>query len=148
MIIDSLLIFSNLQDLTQLVAGTPAPSTNQIDLSQNRDIGVGTHLELYAQCPTIPVSATSTAAITVALQGSVDDATWTTIESSGPVLVSSMSANLQPFLFRTRLPMSNFLYRYIQLTYTTTAALTAGTVFSGINLDVPRHPYYPRNYAA
>ena len=148
MIVDALLIFSNLQDLTQLTAGTPAPSTNSIDLGTPADIGVETHLSLYAQCPTIPVSGTGSATITVALQGSVDNATWTTIESSGPVLVSSMSANLAPYLFRTRLPMSNFLYRYLQLTYTASAALTAGTAFAGINLDVGRRPYYPRNYAA
>ena len=39
-------------------------------------------------------------------------------------------------------------YRYLQLTYTASAALNAGTVSAGIVLDVNRNPYYPRNFAA
>jgi hypothetical protein len=150
MIIDGALLFSNGQDLTVLAAGTATASTNTIDISQGRDLGVSEPLKLFALCPVVPVSATGGATITVALQGSLDNVTFTTIEDSGPVPISalSLSGTGGNYLFRGQLPIFGAMYRYLRLAYTVSAAMTAGTVEAGINLNVSRDPAYPRNYAA
>lgn len=149
MILDGLLLWSNAQDMTQLQAGTPAPSTNSIDLSQARDLGGSEGLSIMGIWNTLPSSATAGATVTVSLQVSSDNVNWTTLETFMPVPVSSVSG-LAPFEFRARaIPYdATGIYRYMQLSYTASAALTSGTLTAGINLDVPYRHTYPRNFVA
>ncbi len=148
MYVDGALLFANGQTLVGIAAATPTASTNILDFSQPRDLGVSQPLSLFVLAPTFPTSGTAGATITVALQGSPDAATWTTLEDSGPVAIANISAQ-DPFLWRTQLPIfGSIAYRYLQLSYTLSAAFTAGTIEAGLVLDLNRRPTYPRNYAA
>ena len=152
MIMDGALMFDGVptvgpSSLTPATAGTPYPSANVLDFSTPRDLGVTEPLMLFVACPTLPTSATSGATLGVVLQGSPDDATWTTMAEYGPfVLPTSTSDTLA---VRTQLPyFGTIAFRYLRLAYVASAALTAGTVEAGIALNVPRNPSYPRNFVA
>ena len=148
MYVDGALLFANGQTLVGIAAATPTASTNILDFSQPRDLGVSEPLGLFVLTPTVPASGTAGATITIALQGSPDGVTFTTLEDSGPVVIANISAQ-DPYLWRTQLPIFGSLsYRYLQLSYTLSAAFTAGTIEAGLVLDLNRRPNYPRNYAA
>lgn len=147
MIMDSLLLFSNAQDLTVLTAATAAPSTNTIDFSQARDFGNTEHFRVFAMFGTLPASATAGATLTVDVQISTDAATWETLESFPAIPIAELT-QLEPFLVRAKPAVSNAPYRYMRLQYTASAVLTAGAITAGINLDNPYRHAYPRNYVA
>lgn len=64
MIIDSLLLFSNNQDLSGGTAGTPVPSSNIIDFSQPNDLGPTEFIKAFATFTSLPVADTSAAEAT------------------------------------------------------------------------------------
>lgn len=147
MIVDSLLLFSNAQDLTTATAGNALASSNVLDFSQNRDFGPTGPFKIWAEFTSLPTSATAGATLDVSVQISQDGATWTTLEDFPGIVVSDISASM-PFAVRAKPAFSNTLYRYMRLTYTPSAVLTSGTITAGINLDVPGQHAYPRNYVA
>ncbi|MFT9163811.1 MAG: hypothetical protein ABF504_01905 [Komagataeibacter saccharivorans] len=67
MIIDSLLLFSNNQDLSGGTAGTAVPSSNIIDFSQPNDLGPTEFIKAFATFTSLPVADTSTATATATL---------------------------------------------------------------------------------
>ena len=147
MYIDGALLFANGQSLVGVAANTPTPSTNILDFSQPRDLGVSDPLQLFVVAPTLPVSGTAGATLLVALQGSLDAVNFTTIEDTGAQPIANIGAQ-EPYIWRTQLPIFGTTWRYLQLSFTLSAAFTAGTIEAGLVLETNRRPYYPRNYAA
>jgi hypothetical protein len=143
-IIDGLLLFSQNQDLTVLAANTLTASTNVLDFSQPREIGVS-HLMLFATLTAQPAGTAGTS-LTIALQESVDNATWVTTDTFQPMTIAQLVT--EPFAVRAQLPITGSLYRYMRLAYTVSAVLTAGQIEAGLVLNVSRIPYYPRNFVA
>ena len=143
MIMDGQLLFDQAMAVTASRA-----STNQIDLSQARDLGPS-DLMLFAFWVT-PPAAPAGATINAALQGTNDSTlqTWTTIQESGPQLVSNFTA-AAGIMLEQRVGAEAFgPYRYLQLVYTASATLTQGAITAGLNLQAPRHPNYARNFVA
>lgn len=147
MIYDGLTAFSTTQDLTVLTAGTLAPSTNVLDLSQAKDLGEADPLFIWGVMTTLPTSGTGGATLSASLQGSVDNATWVTIQTYGPTVLTALTGS-DTFLFRSQIPIFGALYRYLRMGYTASAVLTAGQITSAMSINVPRVPYYPRNFVA
>ena len=147
MLLDGLLLFSQAQDLTALAAGTPGASTNVLDLLNPRDLGVTDPLMVFGVFNVLPASGTGGATFTAALQTSPDNATWTTVETFGPVTISNVTAQA-PYAFRQQLPITGVFYRYLRMLYTASAAFTGGQFESGLALEVQAAHVYPRNFSA
>lgn len=141
MYIDAFATFSNPDSPTAV--GT-TNSANVLDLSANRDLGDGRMLWLDVACL---VTATSGGAATlqVQLQG---DTSRTFANANSPVFTSaviplaSLVAGGQ--LVRVVLPVMP-QYRYLRLNYVIAgAALTAGSFFAGLVIDIQNDEYYVR----
>lgn len=146
MITDALLMFSDKQDMTSAAANAATASTNVIDFVQQWDGGVS-HLNVFAEWGNLPASATSGATVDVKVQVSTDAQNWNTLEEFPAVPIANATTD-NPFLVRARLAANGAAYRYAQLVYTPSAALTSGTITAGINLTAPARRAYPRNYVA
>jgi hypothetical protein len=143
-IYDALLEF---EPLTGTAVTTGGASTNTIDMSQNVDLGYEYPLFIEAKWITVPTAA-GAATVNVQYQGSVDNATWATIEETGAQLISTQTAAGFE-IWRTPVPASGALYRYYRLNYVVaTGPLTGGTIFAGMTLGVTQTPGYPRNYVS
>lgn len=132
MIVDGLLTF----DLGTTLAASGGASANTIDLLQVRDIGVS-DVDVWVYLGAALAGGT----ITVQVQTSTDNTTWTTLLTSGTVAIGSTGP-----VFRDRLPTG--VKRYLRLNYVGTG-ITGGTVNSGLGIDGPvttGQPYYPRNF--
>lgn len=141
MILDALTLLSDNQDITGSAAAIV--STNTLDLSVLRDIGASEEpvVVAFTALPLGPAGAT----LNIAIQTSLDNVTWTTVEESSPQLISNYTpATL--FGFRSDLPVG--IQRYIRIVYTASAALTAGSVTACIGADYPTNRTYARNYVA
>jgi len=137
MIYDNSLLLSDAQAITATAA-----STNVIDLgatgtpfggsAMTRDIGIG------EECVYLSVRVTETfnnlTSLTVAVQTSPDNSTWTTIQSGATVALASLVAGFQfdtPYEFP-----EGTKARYVRLNYTvagtapTTGKITAGVVMA------------------
>ena len=142
MIIDKLLRMSWAQALT-----TSAPSTDVIDLGVARDLGVGN------DAPTINVvvdvgtafASTGASTLTIALQGSTDNASFTVMEQSPAIAKASLTAGAR--LVRWSLPgrvAGQSMPRYIRMNYTVaTADFTNGTLNAFLTLDRQDNSAYP-----
>ncbi|MXV35864.1 MULTISPECIES: Bbp16 family capsid cement protein [unclassified Saccharibacter] len=146
MIVDKLLLFSNKQDLTQAQAGSPTPSTNVVDFSQARDFGPTEGFKVFVEFASLPVGPSGTT-LSIAVQVSTDNQTWTTLEDFPSIDVTTLT-QAHPFAVRAKPAFSNTAYRYMRLTYSPSQALSSGIVMAGINLDVPAQRAYPKNYVA
>lgn len=151
MILDSLLLFSNGQDLFTPAAGN-INSTNVIDLGVNsgipssangggaRDIGAGDDpaLEIMIVAATAFVGGTSLA---VAVQGAPDngagaEGSYTTMASIPAVVTANLDAGQAIGNITVPRPVPGQpVPRFLKLVYTTVGDFTAGTVTAGIVLD-------------
>lgn len=131
-------------------------STNVIDMGDTQDLGIGDN-----PAPKLSVTVTTAfsggTSLQVAIQGSVDNSTFTTM-ASGPVLAE---ANLivGTHVFDLDWPRiagalvdkpggGQALPRYIRLQYTSVGTHGAGAIFGGFNLD--RHDHldsYPSSHS-
>ena len=139
MIFDALTTLSSAQDLTGAAAATP--STNSLDLSVQRDIGVSEE-PIVVVWNTLPTGAGN---ITVDIQTSTDNATWTTIESGTAQPIANYTGQ-NAFAFRSMLPVG--VKRYLRLLYTTTGTLTSGALTACIGAEYEAQIYYNKNYVA
>lgn len=121
---------------------TTAVSTDVIDLTQSRDIGIGTEIDIWAQVVTAFAGGTS---IQVQVQTATDVAFTTPIVlASGPtVALASLVAGAD--IARMSLPTG--ILRALRLNFVVVGTMTAGTLVAGLVLDRQANVPYPRNYA-
>jgi hypothetical protein len=138
MFIDSLLLFSDAQALTATAA-----STNVIDLSQDRDIGVGEPMSVVLVLDVGADATTGDETYSVAIQ--TDDAdTFGSASTLGTFTITRGTA--AGTLFEFPLPDTN--ERYLRLNYTlggTTPTVTV-TAFLQPKSMVQQSRYYARGY--
>ncbi len=142
MYVDAQLQFSAAQAVT-----SAAGSTNTIDTSVVRNLGVGQDLYIVVVNPTILADGGSNAGTVVALEGdstttitpdaTVDLFTFAQAAPAGTVKIAKLSPSMAPLA-----------YRYLRLKYTpTTADLTGGTFTAFITSDVAAYTSYADNIA-
>lgn len=123
-------------------------STDQIDLSQQRDLGIGNDLLLVVMATT-PFTAGGAATLVIDFQGSVDNVTYTTYASSPAMSVAQVNSG---YLFPTTVPRpfagSVARPRFLRLNYTVaTGPYTAGAILAGLVLQRDDMIYYPSGYS-
>lgn len=153
MIIDGALQFSGTAGTVSSDSPTTGTqfSNNVIDLLNARDMGIGDDPALKVLCE-VTTTFTGGASLQVAVQGSVDNITYTTMVT-GPVIVE---ANLLVgvYLANFDLPRiagpfpdhpgaSQALPRYLRLAYISGGTHGAGAVFGAIVLDREDQISYP-----
>lgn len=143
MILDGLLLFDSAHLIT--VSATTEASTNVIDLLNNRDMGIGYPLPILVQV--ISAFQTANAAtLNAALQGSTNNATWTTM-IQGPAAVAAAALGVGARILEVNVPRpapGQAIPRYLRILYTVgTGIFTAGMVTAGIVLDRQDYVAYP-----
>jgi hypothetical protein len=142
MILDSNLAFDGptFQAIT-----TTRDSTNTLDMSVQRDMGIGDN-DLYLAIVTDKNFAGGTS-VTIAFQGSADNSTWT-VYAQSPAL-STAQLNNGNYVFPIVLPRppagSVARPRYYKLTYTVSGTYTAGAVMAYLSPWRDDNVYYPTN---
>lgn len=140
MLLDSQLLFSEAQAIT-----AAADSTNVIDLSSARNVGVGEDLFIFLLVTTAFTDSGSDSTLTVAL--TTDDNASLSSDSTVQTLVTlpALAAAGTMYFFRLPVATLNAYERYIGLTYTpNNGNLTTGAITAGIIKD----PQLYRNYAS
>ena len=140
MIMDGLLLFSSAQIVT-----ASADSTNILDLTTFRDLGITERpLKLFVKSPT-SAQAAGAATVTVSLQGSTDNSTYTTMWTSTAIPKASITTGSD--VVSTTLPRpvpGQAIPRYLKLNYAVaTGPLTAGTFTGALVLDHQANIQYP-----
>ena len=130
-ILDNELTFSNAQAVTATAA-----SSNVVDLGVDRDIGVGEPVYFAVQVGTGFAGLTS---LTVTLQTSADNSTWSTLYQSAALPVASLGAGAQP----VRVVVPSPTKRYLRVNYTVAGTGTAGTVTASLLLGPDGYRAYP-----
>lgn len=133
MIIDGALLFSSAQAVT-----ATAVSTNVIDLTNARDMGVGDNpaLKILAVVTTAMLSAGATT-LTITVEGSTDNSSWTVMASTPAIAKANLTAGAQ--IMNMDLPRTapgQALPRYLRLNYTVAVSnFTAGAITASLVLD-------------
>lgn len=128
MYLDQNLVLSDAQAVTATAA-----STKSIDFAHAlRHIGDGEPIELVVVVKTALLASGGAATLTVALQDSADNSSFSTVVTGPAIAKASLVAGYE--LLRITLPKG--LQRYIQVYYTaTTNDFTSGTVDAFLTLD-------------
>ncbi len=149
MILDSQLCFSAGQALTATAA-----STNVVDLTNSRDMGIGTDLYLMVIGDGLFASAAGTATLQIAMQYSTDNATYVDAALSPVMTITQLnSTDGQPYLMPVDWPRPKKgsllgALRYLRLNYTVgTQSFTAGSVQAYLVIGRDDVVYYPRNFS-
>lgn len=141
MYMDSSLLFD--QDAAITVT---RDSTNVIDLSNARDMGIG---DDPAMKLAIYVTQTFTAAgagtLTIDFEGSVDNSAWTVYVSTPAIALANLVAGRKLFpIDIPHRPSGAALPRYYKLVYTVaTGPMTAGKITAALVVDRQDAPTYP-----
>jgi hypothetical protein len=124
MILDADLVFSNKQAVT-----ATATSTNEIDLGAAGD-AIGQELTIHVVVDTAFAALTS---LTVSLETSANNSTWTTVLSGPAVPRASLTKGAS--IFCVRVPQG--LSRYVRMKYTVGGSnATAGKVTAFASKDL------------
>lgn len=143
MILDGLTLFDSAHQVSAS-AGTEA-SQNVIDLLNARDMGIGTPLRILVNVITA-FATTNAAVLTVALQGSTDNTTYTTmIQSQAALTPGNLAAGSR--LLDASVPRpapGQAVPRYLRLLYTVgTGVFSVGSITAGLVLDRQDQVQYP-----
>jgi hypothetical protein len=127
---------ANLFDTAAAITAT-AVSTNIIDLTNARDLGVGDDpaLDVVVLVTTTMLSAGATT-LTIQFQGSTDNSTYTTMMQSDTLGKAVLTAGTKISFDMPRLSASQARPRYLRLNYVVaTGPFTQGAVTSFLCLD-------------
>jgi hypothetical protein len=132
MYMDQSLLFDTAAAIT-----ATAVSTNIIDLTNTRDLGVGDSSALdVVVLVTTTMLAAGAATLTVQFQGSTDNSTYTTMMQSDTIGKASLTAGTKLSFDMPRLSAGQARPRYLRLNYVVaTGPFTAGNVTSFIVID-------------
>lgn len=151
MFFDNQLVFSAAQSL---VTTTSVASTNVINLTNARDLGIGPGMAI-PQIDVIAGTAFTTAngaTLNIQFQGSTDSVTWTTYEESGPLAAAVLTANTSLWKFDwPHRAVAAAMPLYVRLNYAlpATTAFTAGTItLAAVTLALDTNPsgQYPSGF--
>lgn len=145
MIIDGLLLFDSNLALT-----STQTSTNVIDLVNARDVGVGDAPAMkLTVMSTVLFQSAGSSTLTITLQDSTDNSTYTTLAVSPAVAKAVMVAGARLWgVDIPALPAGRSLGRYLRLNYTVaTADFTAGNLSAMVVLDDQLNRAYPPGIA-
>lgn len=143
MILDGLLLFSTAQAVTATAA-----STNIVDLTNARDMGIGNDYPALKLMVNIGTTFTAAGAATMQIQfqGSTDATTWTTYAASDAMAVAGLTAG-NSLVFPIDLPGRKpgaALPLYYRLNYViATGPMTAGAITATLVLDRQWNHSYP-----
>lgn len=143
MILDSALLFDSAHAITA-ASGTEA-STNVLDLTNARDMGIGDTPALKLLVQVIQAFAGGTS-LAVKLQGSTDNVTYTDMPAATPTALTLGSLTAGARILDVDVPrpsVGQALPRYLRLLYTTVGTHTLGTVTAAIVLDRQDYVAYP-----
>lgn len=120
---------------------TTAVSTDVIDLSVSRDIGIGTELDVWAQVVTAFTGGTS---LSVQVQTATDVAFTSPVTlAQGPIVaLASLVAGAEI----GRISVPSGVLRALRLNFVVVGTMTAGTVVAGLVLDRQANTPYARGY--
>jgi hypothetical protein len=138
MIVDAQLLFSDEQAVT-----AAAGSTNTIDLSAVRNIGVGENLYVVVVCTTAMTDTGSDSTLAVALEG---DSTTTFTPDSTKTLFTFSALSAAGTTKIAKLSPDDINLRYARLKYTPGGGdLTTGSFTAFITKDVQAYTSYADN---
>lgn len=141
MILDGALLFDSATAVTA-ATGTQA-SANVLDLLNARDIGAAHWPDLKLLAQVIQAFAGGTS-VSLALQGSTDNVTYTTMLTSAAFTLGSLTAGSRLADISVPRPApGQAMPRYLRLLYTTVGTHTQGTITAGIVLDRQDWSAYP-----
>ena len=136
MLLDAQNLFSDGQALT-----ADADSTNYIDLSVARNLGVGR--TLYVALAVTVAMTDSGSDSTVTVSAEYDSTTTFTPDATQQLFIIPALTAAGTLYYAPLAPLPSTLYRYVQLTYVmTNGDLTTGTVTAGIVLDIDKNFAY------
>lgn len=140
MILDGNLLFDTAAAVT-----ASANSTNTVDLANFRDLGVdgGEYAVPKLMClVTTTFTTTNAATLSVGIQGSTDNSTWTTYVTSQAYAVATLTAGQRLFdIDLPRPPAGVAIPRYLRLAYTVgTGVFSAGAVTSALVMQRQDQP--------
>jgi hypothetical protein len=140
MIVDAYLRFSNAQD----ISGAASGSTNTLDLSEARNVGVGKDLFIVVVVTTAFTDAGNDSTIAVALEGDSTD-TFTPDSTVTLFTIPALAAIGDTFI--AKIPIDYMNLRYARLKYTpANGNLTAGNVTAFITDNPQKYTAYAKNY--
>lgn len=139
MILDNLLLLSDAQAVTAAAA-----STNSVDFSQIRNIGVGEDLYLVVACTTAMTDSGSDSTLAVTIETD-DNSSFSSATTSATVgTFAALSAAGTQLVYR--IPAGVMNERYMQLRYTPSGGnLTTGSFDAFITHDVQQYTSYADN---
>lgn len=144
MILDGMLLFDTGHQISAS-AGTEA-STNVIDLTAFRDMGIGSPpLRILVQ-PVTSFTTTNSAVLTAALQGSTDNSTYTTmIQSQAALTPGNLTVGKRILDADVPRPApGQALPRYLRMLYTVGVGIfSVGNITAAIVLDRQDYVAYP-----
>jgi hypothetical protein len=141
MILDGALLFDSAHAIT--AAGGTEASTNVLDLTNARDLGVMNWPAMKVLVNVIQAFAGGTS-LSVAFQGSTDNVTYTTMISQAAQTLGNLIAGSRIMDIDVPRPApGQAIPRYLRLLYTTVGTHTLGTVTAALVLDRQDFIAYP-----
>lgn len=142
MITDALLVF-DLANASIRAAGSYV-STNQIDLSVNRDVGSGEGLKILTNVDVAFAGGTNVS-IEVLVSDNADLSSPDVIGRSEPLTTAQLAAG-SAHVMELPQQINSKGKRYLGLRYVSTGTYTAGSISSRIVKDISDVKYYPVGY--